>query len=302
VNFSIDEKLWFGTLSDDAAEQAAAASMAARVGEIHGAKPFPAAAYELASKTRDPDFSLDDATRILEKDTALSASLLRLVNSAAYALSRSCTSVHHAAALVGGSRLNQLATTAAILNLFDASSAAAVQVLQHGSAVAAIGRHLAHLYGQPPDEMFTCGFLHDLGKLMLLETDGKSYSDLLTEDGDGFDAAHVAERRTLGFDHAVLGAHVLRAWNIPDPIPTVVAQHHQLARTLQSGRQDVAALVCLVRVADRISHAIETAADPASTAADIAAGEAARYMNVSEVQLAHSWVHFEALQAQSTFG
>ena len=117
----IDEELWFD--SDDGgdaiAEAKAAESMAAMVGRILGAKPFPVAAQKLADLTRAPNARIDQAVRILESDPALSARLLRLVNSAGYALRLRCTSVRHAAALVGTRRLHQVATTSAVLDLFD---------------------------------------------------------------------------------------------------------------------------------------------------------------------------------------
>ncbi len=56
---------------------------------------------------------------MLESDPGLSMRLLRLVNSAGYALRVRCTSVRHAASLVGMRRLHQLATTAAVLDLFE---------------------------------------------------------------------------------------------------------------------------------------------------------------------------------------
>jgi hypothetical protein len=119
----IDEDLWFGNFSDEEAERKAAESVAAMVGRIVGAKPFPIAAQRLAEATRDPDCDLNDIIRILERDVALSTRLLRLVNSASFALRTPCTSVRHATSLVGTDRLNQLATTAAILDMVDSSSA-----------------------------------------------------------------------------------------------------------------------------------------------------------------------------------
>jgi HD-like signal output (HDOD) protein len=179
----IDEELWFGNFSDAEAEKKAAESVAAMVGRIVGAKPFPIAAQRLAEATRDPDCDLNDVIRILERDVALSTRLLRLVNSASFALRMPCTSVRQATSLVGTDRLNQLATTAAILDMVDSSSAQASRILEHSSVVGALCRYLAVHLGLPADELFTCGFLHDIGKLMLLETEGKRYVPLLEEVG-----------------------------------------------------------------------------------------------------------------------
>lgn len=53
----------------------------------------------------------------------------------------------------------------------------------------------------------------------------------------------------LGFDHGVLGGHILRAWSLPSPIPQAVACHHRT----KSGANELAplaGLVNLLRVAD----------------------------------------------------
>jgi putative nucleotidyltransferase with HDIG domain len=294
----IDEELWFD--SDDGgdaiAEAKAAESMAAMVGRILGAKPFPVAAQKLADLTRAPSARIDQAVRILESDPALSARLLRLVNSAGYALRLRCTSVRHAAALVGTRRLHQVATTAAVLDLFDSKSETAIRVLEHAASVGALSRYLAVHVGLPRDEMFTCGFLHDIGKLMLLDTEGEGYTDLLDACADAPDECHLIERERYGFDHAVLGAHVLAAWNIPHPIPKVVAWHHRPARAYKYGGQ-IASMVSTLRLADTLSHALLREPTP-ELIAQVAQSEGANYLEVSEVQLATMWGELRALREQ----
>jgi putative nucleotidyltransferase with HDIG domain len=293
----VDEELWFDSDGGDAeAEAKAAQSMAAMVGRILGAKPFPVAAQRLAELTRAPNARIDQAVRILESDPALSARLLRLVNSAGYALRLRCTSVRHAAALVGTRRLHQVATTAAVLDLFDSKSETAIRVLEHAASVGALSRYLAVHVGLPRDELFTCGFLHDIGKLMLLDTEGESYTELLDACGEVSDEVHLFERERYGFDHAVLGAHVLSAWNIPEPIPKVVAWHHRPARAYRQGGQ-IASMVSTTRLADMLSHALLEEATP-ELIARIAQSEAATYLEVSEVQLATMWGELQALREQ----
>src|SRR5262245_3341420 len=163
----IDEELWFGSPGEDSElEERAAHSMAATAARVLGAKPFPAAARKLEEVTRGGGSKIEQVVAVLESDPGLSMRLLRLVNSAGYALRVRCTSVRHAAALVGMRRLHQLATTAAVLDLFDGDRPVVRQLLTHAAIVGALSRYLAVHVDLHPDELFTCGFLHDLGKLM----------------------------------------------------------------------------------------------------------------------------------------
>jgi putative nucleotidyltransferase with HDIG domain len=288
ADVEVDEELWFGNAGEEREIEAKAAeSMAAVAARVLGAKPFPAAAKRLEELTRSPNARIEQVVSVLESDPGLSMRLLRLVNSAGYALRVRCTSVRHAAALVGMRRLHQLATTAAILDMFETDNPLVVQLLTHSAVVGALSRYLAVHIDLPPDELFTCGFLHDIGKLMLLDSEGDSYGELVRQAGDRPDVLHVLERERYGFDHAVLGAHVLKKWKIPNPVPRVVAWHHSVGRAYQSDTQTVA-MVQALRLADQVSYLLRTTHD-LEAIKQAAESDAARYLEISEAQLGTMW-------------
>lgn len=293
MKFEIDEELWYGVSSDEQAEAQAAQSMAARMGRIVGAKPFPAAAQRLSQLTQDPSCLMDDVVSVLESDPALSARLLRLVNSVGFSLRTACTSVRHAAALVGTEKLNQVASTAAILDMYESGSERAAELLEHATVVGTLCRYLGFHFGLPPDELFTCGFLHDIGKLMLLDTEGEEYLELLGEGPPQFDTTFVAERERFGFDHALLAGHVLAAWNIPHPVPKVVAWHHHVTRAYAESTE-ISQMVSTLRLADAMSYALRQS-DTTAQIEMVARMEAASYMDISEGQLAAMWEEVRAL-------
>jgi putative nucleotidyltransferase with HDIG domain len=294
-SFGNDEDSWFGG-DDREAEIRAEQSVAAVGARIVGAKPFPVAARRLEELTRNPKARLEQVVSVLETDPGLSVRLLRLVNSAGYGLKVRVTSVRHAAVLVGTRRLHQVATTAAILDLFETSNQTAVALLEHAAVVGSLCRYLAVHLGLPHDELFTCGFLHDIGKLMLLDTEGDKYAELVRNYGDAPDQMHIQERRLFGFDHALLGAHVLKAWNIPEPVPKVVLYHHQPARAMQDTL--LSSMVYTLRLADNMSYALALESDEEGVAL-IAESEAAQYLEVSEPQVAAMWSDLRALAERS---
>ena len=294
-NFGRDENEWFGGRDQDA-EEAASKSLAATAARIVGAKPFPVAAKRLEELTRSSTARIEQVVVVLESDPALSARLLRLVNSAGYGLKVRCTSVRHAAVLVGTRRLNQVATTAAIFDLFESSNTLAAELLEHAAIVGSLCRYLAVHLGLPHDELFTCGFLHDIGKIMLLDTEREVYPALLREFGGNPDSVHEQERRVFGFDHATLGAHVLTAWNIPEPVPKVIAWHHQPARALQDSL--LSAMVQTLRLADLLAYELGRRQDQEGIQL-VAASEAAQYLDISEPQLAAMWHDLSALRERS---
>jgi putative nucleotidyltransferase with HDIG domain len=295
-SFGNEDDVWFGSGDDRDAEARAEQSVAALGARIVGAKPFPVAARRLEELTRNPKARLEQVVSVLETDPGLSVRLLRLVNSAGYGLKVRVTSVRHAAVLVGTRRLHQVATTAAILDLFETNNQTAVELLEHATVVGSLCRYLAVHLGLPHDELFTCGFLHDIGKLMLLDTEGEKYAELVRNYGGAPDQLHMHERRVFGFDHALLGAHVLKAWNIPDPVPKVVLYHHAPARALQDTL--LSSMVHTLRLADMMSYALVLDSDQEGIAI-VTESEAAQYLEISEPQLAAMWTDLRALAERS---
>jgi HD-like signal output (HDOD) protein len=291
---SIDERLWpplKGSDESRPSDDAAKSSMAALVARVVGAKPFPETARRLADMTRMPHARISNAVRILETDPGLSARLLRLVNSPGYALRMRCTSLRHAAALVGLERLNHISTTAAVLDMFGDNTEVSARILDHSTVVGAFCRYFAVSFSLPAEELFTCGFLHDIGKLFLLEAEGDAYAALLSQSSSD---SHERERELYGFDHANLGAHVLDAWNIPDPVPLIVAWHH--SRSLFEGPPEISAMIETLRLSDEIAELMGSVSDGRAIRR-IAESEAAQRLNLGEQQLTEIWPELRTLRS-----
>ncbi|HEY8945198.1 MAG TPA: HDOD domain-containing protein, partial [Polyangiaceae bacterium] len=227
----------------------------------------------------------------------LSAQLLRLVNSAGFSLRQRCTTVRHAVTIVGSKHLYRIATTAAVLDLFDAESEEAVVVLRHSAAMGALCRYLGAHLGMSAEELFTMGALHDIGKLMMLEAFGEPYRALMERCEGHADRLHSFERAEFGFDHGVLAGHVLKAWDIPQPIPKIVAWHHEPARAYESSSAH-AAQVQVLRFADALAHTLDAPATREEVAL-LAKHEGAAYLDISEAQLGVMWNEIVEIHARA---
>lgn len=299
LGLSIAEELWFGDYPDDEAERAAAASMVAMTAKVLGLRPFPALAEKILRASRDPGTEMAKLSRLIEGDPSFAARTLRLVNSAALATRTPCKSIQQAVLRVGMQTIGEMAIAAATMEMFDASDETATGLRAHALIVAAVARQLAIEIGVPADDVYTCGLLHDLGKLLLLQySEADGYAELLAAN-DESDALHVAERESFGYDHAVLGAHVLRGWNIPEPVPAVVAWHHQLARAVDSDIER-ARLVAVVRLANVIAHGLT--AGELTLLARLARSPEAELLQISERQLANMWNNLQAAARESLTG
>lgn len=249
---SVLEDTWFA--EDEAAVEAKAQkSAAAMVAKIHAVKPFPVAARQLAQRATDPHATVAEIASILEQDPALAARVLRLVNSAGFALSSRCKTVLHAVSMLGISRIRELSLAASAFDMFEGDKKATKSIVEHSLAVAAVAKRLSKRFSVRGEDVFTCALLHDLGKLMMLDAEQEGYAALLAENEHTADTLHIAERTAYGFDHAVLAGLMLEAWHIPSPVPEVVAFHHKPSRANDCPAA-TATMLHILRVADAVVH------------------------------------------------
>jgi HD-like signal output (HDOD) protein/Tfp pilus assembly protein PilZ len=282
------EQLWFGEDSTSLARETAAAQRASATLSAVGPRPFTPIAQRLLRAVRNPFYETADIVRLIELDPALAARVLRIVNSAAYALAVRVASLPHAVTLLGANAIADLALAASLLDMFDDCDGATARVREHSTLVASLARYIAMYCGLPTDAVYTCGLLHDVGRLLLLQSvagEGHRCHDA-TSQGD---VAALDERALYGFDHATLGGCSLRDWGVPEPIPTVVSLHHRPAYAFSQPAL-IARLVSLVRFADRLSYAlaVQDAAD--STQIDqLGSDECACYLGLDSAHLLTVW-------------
>lgn len=254
------EAMWFGEDDPVSASEQAAGSLAAAVAKASGLKPFPQAAQRVLSMMSNPDFEVEAVGKVIETDPAMAASVLRVANSALFSGTRPCLDVKHAVIRLGAEEVKNILIGVAVMGMFNDSHGLGKVIKDHSVSVASVARVLALGHQRAmASKVFLAGLLHDVGKLLSMQTAEISYESFLAEDPYCFslpDAVFLRERDHVGYDHAVLGAHVLQVWEIPDPTPTVVAMHHQLGRAFELDPK-VGTMVAILRVANIIDYQMQ---------------------------------------------
>ncbi|NOY90043.1 MAG: HDOD domain-containing protein [Deltaproteobacteria bacterium] len=248
------EELWFGDDDPQRSSLEASQSLASAVADATGLKSFPAVAQRVLALLAEPDVQLSKVQEAMEADPSLASQLLRLANSAAFRPRRPYSSLEQAIVRLGTRQVSDLVAGVATLGLFRETGGIGPRVRDHSVGVAAIARVLATQARDPAVGVaFLAGLLHDVGKLLSLQVAEMPYEALPDELLEAPDRVHVEERVRLGYDHAVLGAHVLQKWNMDSLLTQVVAWHHQPVRAYEAGG-DVAKVVAYLRVANRAEY------------------------------------------------
>jgi HD-like signal output (HDOD) protein len=242
--------LWLDGAAPSESDLRAASSLAARLAGFDGLRPFSGVVQSLVDHVSCPDFNMDEVLRLVELDPALAARILRVANSAVYCAHGACASLAQAVVRIGATNVSGLAMAMSVMTLFKDVGGVGRQIRNHSAGTAVVARELAICLDLAAisSKVFLAGLLHDLGKLLLIQTGDIAYATMVAQEISPC-SLHLREQAMWGFDHATLGAHVLLAWRIPEPIPRLIACHHQ-PKGGQGGGSSLARALDLLRVAD----------------------------------------------------
>jgi putative nucleotidyltransferase with HDIG domain len=165
---------------------------------------------------------------LIEKDQTLTAKLLRLANGAFFGQSRRVSTVPRAILLLGFSTVRNLALGVKVWDAVGSGvSPKRLEALwDHSVAVATCARVVgARMRACDPDEAFTAGLLHDIGRLVIATRFRSLYWQAAEQEGG--DPSTAAEESTFGVGHAEVGAWLLEAWRLPPTIVESVRLHHE---------------------------------------------------------------------------
>ncbi len=201
----------------------------------------------------DPKCTAADLERLIQQDAALTAKILKVVNSPLYGVGNVGT-VGRALTVLGTSRVRSLITSIALQNLVaerqQANRFNKIEFWRHSLAVATAARIIAKLRSpSKAEEMYVAGIMHDIG-LLLMDKFCPDQLDTVIHyaECEGV-PMHQAEQNVLHFTHADLGGILARRWSIGEFLANAVEHHHD---GVMSTKGDNAGAV--LEVADAIAH------------------------------------------------
>ena len=216
----------------------------------------PRAIIEIIRTLEDGDASAEVLARQIETDMGLITSVLRLVNSSLYSFSGGVPSIRHAIVLLGFNAIRNLVCVNGISDYFKQTKPGSFnyeKFIRHSIGVGCVARVFAKPVSLSPDTAFIAAMLHDVGQFALAVTVPDEYRLVMEYKKENNCLIADAEMAILGIDHAKIGAHLAKHWNLPLEICNAIAFHHQPPDTL-SNRSPMADLI---HVADVLAHAME---------------------------------------------
>lgn len=191
---------------------------------------LPAVANELLTATFSDECDLARCEEILGRDPHLAAQVLRAANSAMFAPTTPIRSLGRALAHLGLLKLRGVAMSVACessVYVLDTFQAEATALLEHARWVAKLAQVAARPLLVDGDEASLTGLLHDVGRVALLQTIEQLRVVLRVKRKRTFSVAGPVALAATDRHHAAVGAAVLRKWELPEALVSVVEHHHQ---------------------------------------------------------------------------
>lgn len=200
-----------------------------------------------------------DVAKVINRDEAMTARILRVVNSAFYGLSGRVKTVSHAVALLGFEQVRLLILGMVMFDSSEIRDPVALAnrklVWEHSQSCAQWSHAIAREMGfQSPEEAFTAGLLHDIGKVVLSVSSPNEFAsavDLCEKEGV---PSSESEKTLIGVDHVEVGLTLAHHWGFPDVYSTCIAHHHDTWPPTQSkvaeNGHTYRELLAIVRVAN----------------------------------------------------
>ena len=203
-----------------------------------------------------PNTTVQMVGNIIAEDQAIAVKVLRLVNSAFYGLPHKIGSLKHAIVLLGLNQVKNLVLATSTLQMFQEFKSAQAfdmkKFWEHsvGCAIAAkVLAETAHMAN--PDDIFSGGLLHDVGKLIHAIYLDEAFTNVINDVQENEVPMIESEKKILGYDHSYTGRELAARWSLSQGTIEMIAHHH-----LSDGSARMTKEIAAVHIGDIICIAL----------------------------------------------
>lgn len=207
--------------------------------------------------TSEPSYA--ELEELILHDPALTAMLLKIVNSAYFGFPTKIDTVSRAISIIGLKELRNLVIAVSVTTRFKGIPAELVDMdvfWYHSITRGVLARILAKRLKQSGRErFFIAGLLSRIGKLIFFSQYPVESAQILSLKDQGDEAMTAAEEKIFGFNYAELGAELLKQWELPPSIWEIII--YQLDPLAAKDFQEDA---CILNIAATLANSIEPCA------------------------------------------
>ncbi len=211
---------------------------------------LPEVCLKLRELLADPQHTRREVADAILHDPALTARVLRIVNSAYYGLPQPVREISHALNILGEEELQNLViVTSIVKTMAKVSTSVDIPSFWRASIFSAVmASNLAkHCIADAEswEEFFIAGLLLNIGSLLLYHHEPDLLEEVQRHKAETGDPTYLAEQELLGFDHSHVGALMATRWNFDEALIESIACHHCEADEIVARRSTSQSIMAL---------------------------------------------------------
>jgi len=204
--------------------------------------------------------STPELLKIISSDPILTVQLLRIANAYYFSYPRMISSIDRAVIVLGFNLVKELTLMIALISFFRKTDNKYHfhhhKIWKHSILTGVAMKVLGEIYdSKNKDLLYIGGLLHDLGKTVLCQTIQDEYYLLLQKSIQEKRPLHIIEKKYLNFDHAEIGAKLIKQWNLPIGIELMVCFHHKPITYREKDRNSL--WIKLIYLGNVLIHSLE---------------------------------------------
>lgn len=215
---------------------------------------FPENIVNINRLIDNPDSEITDVANQISGDVALTADLLKLVNSAAFRPANLCQNVTDAVKLIGLQGVKQLLFSLGTMKLLGENTNEKKKLWKHSNEVAFYSFYLAKNYFTSDKaivaDAYVNGLLHDIGKIVFASANTGIMDQLVTISAARGIPFQIIEQMVEGTNHEFIGAKIAEKWGFPEKLISTIRYHHEPELAPEENRK----LVYLVSFANLLTY------------------------------------------------
>jgi len=189
---------------------------------------IPLVALQLGELVHSRSVNVQQVVALMANDPATSAKLLKLVNSAYFAIPGGVTDIARAIPFVGFNTLYQLVLSISVIETLGAGDTMR-DLWVHSLAVASLARELStEVRHSEPEAAFTAGLLHDMGTIALAKLEPEKFAASRAAISAEQLSIADAEARFGLTSHELVGCALARTWRFPATLAVPIERHHDV--------------------------------------------------------------------------
>jgi putative nucleotidyltransferase with HDIG domain len=199
------------------------------VQNVNSLPQFPENVLLIQKLINDPASDMPMIARQISMDPALTADLLKIVNSAQYMLSKKVDNISDAVKMIGMKGIKNLLYSYGTQKILGDDTVEKKKLWEHSYRTAFYAYNLVKNFKNNSgllDDVYIGGMLHDMGKIIFSNIHPDLLSRIKMFCNDKNLPVSAFEDISAGMNHAELGALIAEKWNFPDKLIAAIRFHH----------------------------------------------------------------------------